>query len=72
MIKIVTEEVVMPPLDQRRFRKTPKDIDGKRWTITDTEFSRVIYEGKFEEASLICHNLNKKNYLQASKIQKLN
>lgn len=54
----------MPPLAKRRFQKSPSDSNGKGWIIIDTEFSRIIYNGKFEEASLICHNLNKKYYRQ--------
>lgn len=66
MIKIITEEVVMPDLDERRFQKNPKDCNGKKWNVDDTKQKKTIYTGGFENASLICHNLNKK-YYQAEK-----
>jgi len=31
MIEIITEKVTMPPLDKRRFQKSPIDINGKKW-----------------------------------------
>ena len=62
MIEIITEEVKMPDLNDRRFIKEPKDCNGNRFTVKDTQQNRVIYTGKYEEASLICHNLNKKHY----------
>ena len=62
MIEIITQEVEMPDINDRRFQKEPKDMNGRKWTVTDTEQKRIIYTGKFEESSLICHNLNKKFY----------
>lgn len=59
MIEVITESVEMPALDKRRFQK---GHDGKNWTVEDTEVGREIYKGSFEQASLICHNLNKKHY----------
>lgn len=60
MIEIIIGEVEMPELDQRRFQKKPKDCNGRRWHVTDN--GKIVYTGKFDRASLICHNLNKKHY----------
>ena len=62
MIEIIIEKVVMPPLDDCKFIKVPKDCNGNKWGVINTEISLEIYKGKFEEASLICYNLNKKYY----------
>ena len=62
MIEIIIQKVEMPDINDRRFKKDPKDMNGRKWTVTDTVQKRIIYTGKFEEASLICHNLNKKFY----------
>jgi hypothetical protein len=61
MVEIITEKVEMPEYDKRRFQK---DYNGKlkRWIVTDGEDNTVIYEGSYENASLISHNLNKKYY----------
>lgn len=61
MIEIITEKVKMPELDERRFQK---DFNGKlkRWVVIDGEDNQTIYEGNYENASLISHNLNKKHY----------
>lgn len=59
MIEIIIQEVAMPELSQRRFQK---DYIGRKCVVEDTKQKRIIYTGKYEEASLICHNLNKKYY----------
>lgn len=67
MIEITLQEVEMPDMDKRRFQRIPNDCDGRNWRVEDTEHKRVVYRGKFEEASLVCHNLNKKHYLNQNK-----
>jgi hypothetical protein len=62
MIEIITEEVAMPPLEDRRYQKRPLDSNGRKWDVIDTTNEEVMYKGKFEGASLACHNLNKKHY----------
>lgn len=62
MIEIITEEVAMPELNDRRFQKNPKDVNGKKWEVEDTHEKRIIYTGKYEDAAIRCHNLNKKYY----------
>ncbi len=64
MIEIIIDDFQMPELDKRRFQKNYKDLNGKKWDVTDTHQNKIIYTGKFEKASLICHNLNKKHYSQ--------
>lgn len=64
MIEIITKPVEMPDLDQRRFQKNPLDRDGNQWEVLDSENGNSVrYKGNFENASLACHNLNKKHYL---------
>lgn len=60
MIEIITEKVEMPPLNERKYTKQSLDLNGKKWTVSDGDLE--IYRGDFENASLICHNLNKKFY----------
>jgi len=72
MIEIIKEEVIMPDSNLRRFQYNPKDCNGRKWTITDTEQKRIIYTGKFEEATLICHNLNKKFYRDMQTVSQSN
>lgn len=63
MIEIVTTHVEMPELDKRRFKRNPVQPNiNTKWIVTDTEHNKTVYKGKFEEASLICHNLNKRFY----------
>lgn len=62
MVEIITEEVKMPPYDRRRYQKIAKDANGKKWDVEDTDNGVIVYTGGFENASLICHNLNKKYY----------
>lgn len=62
MIEIITDNVPMPDIEDRRFQKSADDINGGKWKVVDTTQNNIIYIGKFEDASLICHNLNKKNY----------
>ncbi len=64
MIEIIIEKVLMPEINQRRFQKDAKDCNGRKWNVSDTEQNKIVYTGMFEEASLICHNLNKKHYKQ--------
>ena len=62
MIQIITENVKMPNYKSRRFQINPKDCNGKKWNITDTNQNRIVGTRNFEDATLICHNLNKKYY----------
>lgn len=59
MVEIITEDVTMPLLSQKRFQRY---LIGNKWAVEDTGGNGIVYKGKFEEASLICHNLNKKFY----------
>jgi hypothetical protein len=58
LIEIVTEKVDIP--------KNPrfiKDLINNKWIVKDTQQNGVIvYKGNYEDASLVCHNLNKKYY----------
>lgn len=62
MIRIVTEEVKMPDLNKRRFQKNPKDCNGHKWVIVDVTRNKTVYEGGYQMASIICHNMNKMFY----------
>lgn len=62
MIEIITEEVKMPISKERRFQYNPKDLNGKKWTVSDTDHNKIIYTGNFQDSALRCHNLNKKYY----------
>jgi len=61
MIKIITQEVKMPPIMERKYQRKSLDLNGKKWEVLEDGVQ--IYKGKFEDMSLICHNLNKKYYL---------
>ena len=63
MVEIILADVKMPPLNERRYSK--KVIQLGKWGVFDKEkFPQIIYEGNYENACLICHNLNKKHYLK--------
>ena len=64
MIKIIAEPVKMPALERRRFQKECKNAYGRseKWFVVDAQTKTVRYKGNFENASLACHNLNKKHY----------
>jgi len=64
MIEIITEEVEMPDIYQRRFQKECKNFEhrNEEWSVIDTETNTVRYKGKFENVVLACYNLNKKFY----------
>lgn len=61
MTEIIIQNVQMPEINLRRFTKHPLDLNGKKWSVKDS--GNEVYKGKFEEASLICHNKNKLHYL---------
>lgn len=66
MIEITTETVDMPELDKRKYQKL-KNRNGKDiWYVFDMETEEERYVGSFENASLACHNLNKKYYKELS------
>lgn len=62
MIQIITQQVEMPVLDHRRYQMQNK---GKKWEVLDTYESKVVFKRDFETASIACHNLNKKHYLES-------
>jgi hypothetical protein len=65
MIRIITDTVKMPNIRERRFQHSfVEDKNSIRWIIIDTTQNRIIYTGNFEESCLICHNLNKKFYME--------
>lgn len=59
MIEIILHEVDMPELSERRYKKEFKD---SKWIVIDTCYNDLVYRGNFVNASLTCHNLNKKFY----------
>ncbi len=68
MIEIITEQVEMPNLTERRFQKICKN---NKWSVIDTHNKNVIrYKGVFENVALACHNLNKKFYRDLIKSKK--
>lgn len=62
MIEIIVESVEMPKLTERKFHKNPLDLNGKKWNVIDIETNIEVYKGNFQNASIACHNLNKKYY----------
>lgn len=62
MIEIITEHVDMPESNKRRFQYNSIDPNGKKWIVTDNQYDKIIFKGKYENAALISHNLNKKFY----------
>lgn len=64
VIEIITEKVDMPEYDKRRFQYKPKDLNGRKWFVTDTETNNIVYNGKYEMTAMVCHSFNKKHYKQ--------
>ena len=67
MIEIIKGNIEMPPLDERRYQKSPIDCNGNKWLVTDTQENKIRYKGNFVMAALACYNLNKKHYLTTVK-----
>lgn len=63
MIKIITEDVKMPDLHQRRYQLMPHFANYK-WQVLDTNTGTSIKEGTFEEMLLARLHLNKGYYLE--------
>ena len=61
MIQIIIEDVKMPSLYKRKFKKGEKN---DKWFVIDTESDIVVFKGKFEDVCLAWYNLNKKYYLE--------
>ena len=59
MIQIITEQIKMPPIQNRKFQK---DCKNNKWFVVDKEFDSIRYKGKFEDVILACYNLNKAYY----------
>jgi len=59
MIEIIKEDVVMPPITERRYRKK---CEKNKWFVFDTHRNEVRYNGKFDDVSVACYYLNKKFY----------
>ncbi len=59
MIEIIKEEVIMPPLKDRRYKK---DCKNNKWFVIDTQDGSIRYKGSYENVALACHNLNKGFY----------
>ncbi len=59
-IKIVSSNVIMPPIQSRRFKKEYKN---KQWSVKDFQTNSLVYKGSFEDVTIACYNLNKKHYL---------
>ena len=59
MIEIIIEEVKMPDLNERKYKK---EFKNNKWLVIDTETNNTVYGGKFEDVCLAWHNLNKKYY----------
>lgn len=59
-IEIITKHVDMPDLQKRKFQK---EFIKNKWFVIDSETNAQVFKGKFEDAALACHNLNKKHYL---------
>lgn len=58
MIKIITEHVDMP-LD-KRYKLIQ---EGNFWIVKDTQPKLIAYRSRsFENATIACHNLNKRHY----------
>lgn len=73
MIEIITEEVEMPDFNERKFQKECKNSGSRKeeWSVIDTETKTVRYKGKFEDACLASHNLNKAYYRDFAKPNEL-
>ena len=62
MIEIITEKVDMP----KENRRYTKNHNWGSWEVFDNLTERKVYQGSYENASLACHNLNKKYYKELS------
>jgi hypothetical protein len=61
MIEIIKEQIEMPKLSEMKFQKKCDRLTDK-WYVGDIESGETVYISNFENASLACHNLNKKHY----------
>ena len=61
-IEIITPQVDMPPLNERRYKYEAKN--NKWWVIDTDNENKIIYKGGYENVMIACHNLNKKHYQQ--------
>lgn len=54
----------MPPINDRIYQKgiDKSEREGSKTGCVVFKGSDIVFSGGFEEASLICHNLNKKCY----------
>lgn len=61
MKEIITHDLEMPKLSKRRYQKK-LSCNLKEWVVIDTAYGVTRYCGSYADASLACHNLNKKFY----------
>lgn len=64
MVEIITQEVKMPPLRERKYQYKSLDLNGKNWEVLEDDIQ--IKKGKYQDMAIICHNLNKKFYKDIS------
>jgi hypothetical protein len=63
MEKIIFEEKIEMPKKNRRYTK---QHNWGSWEVFDNIDEKKVYQGSYENASLACHNLNKKYYKELS------
>ncbi len=67
MIEIIKQEVEMPRLPTHRRYRTMCIRD--KWKVIDTHNNdETCYKGSYENVMIACYNLNKKFYLEQSKL----
>lgn len=61
MIEIISDEIEMPKVSDRRFQKKC-NLKNNQWYVLDVDSEQVVCTSTYENVSLACHNLNKENY----------
>lgn len=64
-IKVITEKVSMPKINDRKFRYTCNNgnIDSYWFVYSDNDKKNKLQKGKFDDMAFLCLQLNKNYYL---------
>lgn len=71
MIELISEDVEMPEITKRRYKKECIDWGGRqlKWMVIDTETNTIRRKGCFEDIMVATLNLNKAYYRELNKLK---
>lgn len=61
-IKVITEHVDMPTLNERRYQLFSINGSMNNWEIIDSDNNRRVYKGKYDDSLFRCYYMNKAYY----------